>query len=114
MEGKRREFYMGENPPPVTFDEMIAAGYVPIRQNGNVVTFRSVICPTATASFPQVDFGPEAEQIDLVDEIAFLSSKPGKVVLGEFVVDESATAREIAAAKEAMAYAKGLYPQAWA
>jgi len=107
MKGKRREFYTGENPPPVTFDEMIAAGYVPIRRNGPVVTFRSVTCPTATASFPQVDFGK------LVDEIAFLSSKPGKVILSEFIVDEDAAARETTAAKEALAYAKGLYPQAW-
>ena len=113
MKGKRREFYTGENPPPVTFDEMIAAGYVPIRRNGPVVTFRSVTCPTATASFPQVDFGPEADIVKLVDEIAFLSSKPGKVILSEFIVDEDAAARETTAAKEALAYAKGLYPQAW-
>jgi len=114
MEGKRREFYMGENPPSVTFNEMITAGYVPIQRNGAIVTFRSVTCPVATASFSQVDFGPEADTIKLVDETAFLSSKPGKIVLDEFVVDESAVDRETTVAKEALAHAKDLYPQAWA
>ena len=116
MNGMRKAYYMNEPEEyrATTFDKMITEGYVPIRRRGTIITFRSVTCPAATASFPRVDFGLGADTIKLVDEAAFLSSKPGKVVLGEFVVDETAAAREATAAKEALAYAKGLYPQAWA
>ena len=114
MQGKRRAFYSGEQEPIVTLDQLITAGNVPVSRRGSVITFRSVHQAQGLAHYQQVDFGPDAATVKLVDEAAFLSSKPGRIVLGEFTVDEKRAAREAKVAAKALAQAKRLYPQAWA
>jgi len=110
--GKQKAQYAGEPIRDVSFDEMVAAGFVPVAQNSNTVTFRSVSQAQANAHYRQVTFDGIGH-VSLVSETAFLGSKPGRVVGGEFKVDEARASREAAQAKRELVRAKRLYPAAF-
>ena len=48
-----------------------------------------------------------------MSEVAFLGSKPGRVIGGEFKVDEAHAASEAIQAAQELAQAKHLYPAAF-
>ena len=110
--GRQKARYAGEPAREVSFDETVAAGFVPVTQNGSTVTFRSVSQAQANAHYRQVTFDGIG-RVALVNEAAFLGSKPGRVVSGEFKVNETRASREAAQAKQELAQAMRLYPAAF-
>jgi len=110
--GKQKALYAGEPAREVSFEEMIAAGFVPVAQNGDTVTFRSVHQAQANAHYRQVTFS-SIGRVALVSETAFLGSKPGRVISGEFKVNEVRAASEAVQAAQELAQAKRLYPAAF-
>ena len=110
--GRQKAQYAGEPTREVSFNEMVAAGFVPVAQNGGTVTFRSVSQAQANAHYRQVTFDGIG-RVALVNEAAFLGSKPGRVIGGEFKVHETHASREAAQAKQELAQAMRLYPAAF-
>lgn len=113
MFGKRKARYLGEKEVAVSLDEMIEAGKVPVSRRKNVVTFRDAGRPAGTARHTSIEF-KDASQIMLVDEAAFLSSKPARINrAGEAEVLELEAAKEQVVADAALDEAKRLYPAAF-